>query len=667
MRQLEATKLMFHLVENSSDADVNDLLDQLDQAAEEELFLSADRNDQFTIGPYSVFSTKKTPNITVAELDVDNTLVNEQYPSTTSETFTTLDPYSETYTFNNSAGHCQAGQNQEGFLYDDSDFFTGHGTLDLSIYTALPLPPTSDSSKQADPPNQAHTTPFGFNLDQTYETNGDPYLWTSPQLYPFSPSSPYLPSNIRFLLSHYAMHVIDSLSCVPLPKDRSPWRGLHLSCAMTAYGEMDVFGTSSLARVSLLYSLLSLTCSHLSSMYHSDNQAATFTDSNTCYQTMESSQHWSEQAQKYRNFSRIAFRKHLESTNDSRKQKYKESLMAAMSLVCVGIMSGDVWDSRFYILQCEKIIRNLGGNKSRFSKKALQLHRMFAFISILERTTFFQTQTEYSSLLENNHCSPSEANMVDRSRSNQRDLMVHLPEHRLTVHELKLDIAQDTGFEALSGIPGTLFDMLATTNSLIETIGTRTMRGTNQYSIPIDLLNDVAQLEQTICNYESESASSSRRLDFLQSSTALAYLDTDEAAADASSVMAFSMRNAVYNALLVYFFREIRNTNPKILQHYVKKVIVCLETHQKVKSRHYPSNRIGLVVWPSFIVACEALSADLRSRALACIGHAVEAGFKNGGIAQTVVREVWRQRDAGDSNVSWREIVRQSRVFMLLT
>ncbi|KPI35014.1 Arginine metabolism regulation protein II [Cyphellophora attinorum] len=642
MRELEATKLMCHLTENSSGADVNDLLDQLEQAAEEEQFLRAGNDRQFTIGPYSVFSTIKAPKITVAELDPNDVVGDDQDPPTTPTPFATLNPYSDPYTFHTGLSQYGTDSSQGALLYDDSDFFIGHETFDFSIDPAVNLPLSSHSPKQVNPHNQALSTPFNFNGEQEQQTEIELDPWTSPQLCSSPSSSPYLPSNVRFLLNHYATHVIDSLTSVPLPKERSPWRGLHLSCAMTAYGEMDVL----------------------------DEASTTVKDSGSFRQAMESAQHWSGQAQKFRNIGRVAFRKHLESIDASHKPKYKESLMAAMSLVCVGIMSGDVWDSRFYILQCENIIRKLGGNKTRFSKKALQLHRIFAFISILERTTFFQTETEYGELLEDNECITSEAGRINCATSAQQDLVVNLSrdnESRLTVHELKLDIARDAGFETFSGIPGTLFDMLATTNTLIEKIGARALRGTNQYSIPIDLLDEVAQLEHTICNYETESASSCRRLDFLQSSTALAYLDTDEAAADSSSVMAFSMRNAIYNALLVYFFREIRNTNAKILQHYVKKVIVCLETHQKVKSRHYSSNRIGLVVWPSFIVACEALSADLRSRAIACIGHAVEAGFKNGEIAQTVVREVWRQRDAGDANVSWREIVRRSGVFMLLT
>ena len=635
----------------SAHSDVHELLDQLEQEVEGIETLVVNSDHQLQQGPYTVFSSKPLSQVTVTEVI--------SYDSLTANPYTSVDPYSDDYVLDTIIEHFGDDHSYRDVINEKCDLspssLQGQSNFDLQFE------PSSDLAVNN---RMVEDVPFS-DLDQLYGARAH-----IPRIRNFdmSSKSPYLPAEMGFLLHHYANHVIDSLSLVPLPRERSPWRGLHLSSAMTAYGELDILGTSSLARVSLLYSLASLTCAHLASMYHSGDEIGP--TPNICPETIQTAKHWSENAQKYRNISKTAFRKHLESVaaHPGEKQKYKETLIAAMSLVCCGIISGSVYDSRLYIVHCEEIIRNLGRSKARFSKKALQLHRIFAYISILERTTFLQSPAEYGKLLQNSDLKTTETELALHPLNGPRDLIVNsLQNHRLTAAELQLDFARDPGFESFCGIPGTLFDMLAATNTLIERIGLRTARGTVQYSIPSDLLEEVSQLEQTICNYEFESAASARRLDFLQSPSALAYLDTHEAAADASVVMAFSMRNAIYNALLVYFFREIRNTNPKILQHYVNKVIICLETHQKIKARHYPGTRIGSVVWPGFIVACEALGSDLRHRSMACVRDTVESGFKNGEIAQTVVAEVWRQRDLGQSTVSWREIVRESGVFMLLT
>lgn len=149
--------------------------------------------------------------------------------------------------------------------------------------------------------------------------------------------SPYLPINVRFLLSHYANHVISSLSLQP--HDTPPWRGIHLPCALTAYGELDVVGYSSFARVSLLYSLLSLTCYHLSSLYDaaSPGSSSHITTLGLADQS-PNVEFWSSQGLKFRNIARTAFHKCLGamSSKPTEKVKYKELFASAMSLICTG-------------------------------------------------------------------------------------------------------------------------------------------------------------------------------------------------------------------------------------------------------------------------------------------------------------------------------------------
>ncbi|KAL1849359.1 hypothetical protein VTK73DRAFT_9895 [Phialemonium thermophilum] len=310
----------------------------------------------------------------------------------------------------------------------------------------------------------------------------------------FSSGSPYLPPEVRFLLHHYDHHVIDSLSAIPVPRDRAPWRQLHLPCALRAYGELDVLGTSSLARVSLLYSLLSLTCYHLSSLYTSVDLGDVGAAPTPPTQT-PNAERWQQRALKFRGIARTAFRKHVASQGTA-GGKYKETLMAAMSLICVGVVGGDPWDARLYIRRCEAIIGAATGAKNRFSKRALQLHHIFAFLKIMEETTFCQSQTDYLRFLESSDIPSDEASLVSGRDASRDDLVawcagstkskggvVATPRDASSPISvaapspppaLQLHILDHNGpLGGLSGVSGKLFEMLIQTNSLIHRIASQ--------------------------------------------------------------------------------------------------------------------------------------------------------------------------------------------------
>jgi len=473
--------------------------------------------------------------------------------------------------------------------------------------------------------------------------------------------SPYLPSNVRFLLSHYTNHVIDSLS--PLPQMKAPWRGIHVPCALTAYGELDIAGQSGLARVSLLYSLLSLTCYHLSSLHELSSSYKQAVDQTTSsMEQAPNAQYWSSQGSKFRDIARTAFRKCLQTmgSDPAVKVKYKELFVSAMSLICTGIISGDPWDSRFFILQCEDIVNKIGRTKQRFSNKALSLHRIFSYIRIIEQTTFVQTRDQYLETLDKHALFPE-----------QLELVKQIPEHAFshsateasnlqTMSDLGLTGPEEETFYELYGMPGSLLRLIARTNNVIAELDPPGLHGTSQPAMPSHLMAAASMLESDICRFEFRSTNGA--------STASMDTSTDiTKVVDAPRAMRSHIATAMHHALLVYFFRFVRGTNPIILQHYVEKILSNLEYHQESKGRYFSGARLGTTVWPSFIAACEALGENLRRRAVVCMRHAAWAGFKNAEAAEVVAREVWRRRDAGENDVSWSTVLRESRTILLLT
>lgn len=168
------------------------------------------------------------------------------------------------------------------------------------------------------------------------------YITPKPELSALSHGSPYLPRDVRFLMSHYTGFVIDSLASFPTPK--APWKGLHVPCALSAVAELDYLGRSDLARVSVLYSLLSLASFHLSALYETDAPVSTADYGSLTCTTRgtggDMAIHWALQARKYREIARVSYHKCVRSVLKDGKSsvKYKELLMAAMNLVCTSVI-----------------------------------------------------------------------------------------------------------------------------------------------------------------------------------------------------------------------------------------------------------------------------------------------------------------------------------------
>lgn len=158
-------------------------------------------------------------------------------------------------------------------------------------------------------------------------------------------ASPYLPSTARFLLWHYATTTIPSLSGVPMAKGERPWDEFHLPCGLRAYAELNVLGNSDLARVSHLYSILSIACFQLDRLHEADpssglSQVSSFGMADGTYPWRTGSK-WRDQGAKFKNIARTGFHRCLESlkTGGKKSVQYEEVLLAAMSLICVGVSS----------------------------------------------------------------------------------------------------------------------------------------------------------------------------------------------------------------------------------------------------------------------------------------------------------------------------------------
>lgn len=265
-------------------------------------------------------------------------------------------------------------------------------------------------------------------------------------------------------------------------------------------------------------------------------------------------------------------------------------------------------------------------------------------MEVLEKHSLFREQTELVMQIPEDSFSPS-ATVASNLQS---------------MADLGLTDAEEETFAQLYGMPGTILRLIARTNNMITQLDPPELHGTVQPVVPEDLIEAAAALENDICKFKQTSTS-------CHDLTPMDGRGSIVTGADASQMMRSHFTTAMHHALLVYFFRFVRGTNPIILQHYVGSVISNLESFQKRKEGAFSGVRIGTTVWPSFIAACEALGDDLRDRAKRCMRHAAWAGFKNAEAAEAVAQEVWRRRDQGEKDVSWSTVLRDSGTILLLT
>jgi arginine metabolism regulation protein II len=333
------------------------------------------------------------------------------------------------------------------------------------------------------------------------------------------------------------------------------------------------------------------------------------------------------------------------------------------------IISDDSWDARYYILQCEEIVREIGQQKPLFSEKSTKLHQIMMFVRIFEQSTFLQTKDQYAEKLAASYTPVTEkVNLLEFMPGGSSSLSRHSIQDPLSLQEMGLDgTTQAQRFLDIYGFDLQLLLFISRTTKLAGLLDDIVSRAPNDGLPSSDLVQEAATLEEEICKWTSKSQilDSSESADS-PSDTGMHHPPT-VSSVDSINQMRVCLTSAIHEALIIYFFRCVRLTNPVILQQYVTGVLDNLERHNQLQREHFPKSKLGTIVWPAFIAACDALSPELRARALGCLRQAKTGGFRNAETAERVVKELWRQREEGAIGVGWRDIIREMNVTMVLT
>lgn len=191
----------------------------------------------------------------------------------------------------------------------------------------------------------------------------------------FSPES-------RQLLHHY-IHQVSRLMTV-VTHDSTPWKTIYLPRAINAIGCLTALGVASPARSTILHALLSVSSYHLASKYpENSDQRKHYTNFGLRLKT---------HAQKY--LKQCPSRPNVDSV-------HKDITTAVLSMVTIEVVSGEMDSCTKHLNSCKELILSQVRNGQMVDSKETQiLHRIYAFLNLLQDSTNITPDRLDSSVLD---------------------------------------------------------------------------------------------------------------------------------------------------------------------------------------------------------------------------------------------------------------------------
>lgn len=214
----------------------------------------------------------------------------------------------------------------------------------------------------------------------------------------------------RYLLNYYIEDVADMMTVIPLAKN--PWKSIYFPRAIMAIGELASLGKTSNARHALLNALLAVSAFNLQSKF---------------VRGSDEMKYYVSLGIQLRKQASFFVSKCLEE--DILKQKYKDVLVAVLSMVTIDVVWGTMSGCKIHLDHCEKIIEKKMQHKKKLSSKAIILHRIFSSMKLLQDSTslenipsseIFLNERNYKGFLTGKKATPEELEEV--TNSNMRGL-----------------------------------------------------------------------------------------------------------------------------------------------------------------------------------------------------------------------------------------------------
>lgn len=301
-----------------------------------------------------------------------------------------------------------------------------------------------------------------------------------------------------------------------------------------------------------------------------------------------------------------------------------------------------------YLRDVGQYIRIYGMPKLFKSRKVQMLHCIYLYLCILTRCP--DTQAQGFAII-----SPDAPNQDVVPLSQQLPtwdtLVQSSPDDQLTEQVLAAEMLYfpKSVFEQIYSIPESLFKMILQTTQLageVEKISSndKLILGGDEV-----LANKIKDLENKICSWDYNDI-----------------VGTQPIHRPLKEQFPHHFVQAMYAALMIYFYRSVRDLHIAAVQPYVEQTIYHLMEYDKVKITYNDGS--SNTCWPGFIAGSEATHIKSRDEIAAWMERSAhDSGFRMFSVALQAIQKVWDARSAsGNQNLSWNSILKDSSELKVL-
>ncbi|KAG7425464.1 Arginine metabolism regulation protein II [Fusarium oxysporum f. sp. raphani] len=515
-------------------------LNQIDEESKG-LDIKDDAANTCEVGPFQVFKFETSQSVTTPS---DHVSFNDMDLDTLSE--------NQTQDFSETIENDQIASNDFSTTSLDFLHWGDLFTWDVSVLDNPPQLPYDNFDTLPMNLNWPNETNMGFSesLDMMpFETASDDVAW--PQL--------DLMMDAPILLKHFNDDVISQMGSLPI-NEKSAWKTLHYPSAIMTLSELTMLDVDrdqiKRANLATFYALIAVSSFHLS------------LNSITFPSLARPGDHWKSLSSR----TYEAAKQHLkvslekESQPGPHKAKYKEQLMGISAVLATALLSGNETDTRWCLTEMERLISWRGLTKPSISRRARLLHNIYAWMRIVSESL--------NVYLDENHAIETPFRTTT-SRSINPDMtldnFLHLEPRKLHGQKTKRDIqdihladaSQDheNMYMQIYGVPETWLSLVSQITRLANVMDRLSASKKSDAEALMALQPRASYLENAVCLFRSRHNESTT-------------MSASPSAPGGTPHM--HMVRALASALVIFFYRRIRNVNPLVLQDSVNDVVESL-------------------------------------------------------------------------------------------
>ncbi|KAK1457231.1 hypothetical protein CCUS01_01698 [Colletotrichum cuscutae] len=407
-----------------------------------------------------------------------------------------------------------------------------------------------------------------------------------------------VPEQAQTLLRYYKSHV-GSTKISGQGKFKSTRQLLFLPCAFETFAELSVLNEASQSRLAILCALLA----------HSAFQL------NKTDLTPRFPNYWQHLGDKHQERARMHLKNAVKvEVHDSGLGGYKDLLMALIAMAMGSLCHGSR-DSRVFLLDAERLIR-VKGLSSHNSEIVRVLHHTYTYMRVIAVATYpfldSESESDRTSLLGVEAIAHGSFHIREESLNTGLDPNEEKNETvgYADIHLESQGLWRETLHSNIHGIPESLMTLLAQTIQLSNEKDHLETRARSNPKLAIDLKTHVKTLEGRIWTWSIES-----EIAILSAAGKSQPLDNGTNLITQPSTQ--SMVQAMHRALIIYFYRQIRDVSAMLLQTVIDQALGYLESclDSMVRGDDFA---LG-IAWTVYICARESISPELQERALKCI------------------------------------------------